>query len=47
VAMLGEDELRAGSVSVRDLTAGSQTSLPFAALPQWWRELIGRPAGDR
>ncbi|MCJ7440399.1 MAG: histidine--tRNA ligase, partial [Thermoanaerobaculaceae bacterium] len=31
VAMLGEDELRAGSVSVRDLTAGSQTSVPLAA----------------
>lgn len=47
VAMLGEEELRVGSVSVRDLTAGSQISLAFAALPQWWRELIGRPAGDR
>jgi histidyl-tRNA synthetase len=46
VAMLGEDELRLGSVSVRDLTAGSQTSLPFAALPQWWHKLITGPVGD-
>ena len=47
VAMLGDDELRAGLVSVRDLTAGSQSTLQFAALPPWWRELIGRSAGDR
>jgi histidyl-tRNA synthetase len=39
VAMLGEDELRAGTVSVRDLTAGSQSSLAVAAVPQWWRGL--------
>ncbi len=47
VAMLGDDELRAGLVSVRDLTAASQSTLQFTALPQWWRELIGRSAGDR
>lgn len=39
VAMVGEDELRAGTVSVRDLAAGSQSSLELAAVPQWWRSL--------
>jgi histidyl-tRNA synthetase len=44
VAMLGDDELRAGLVSVRDLMAGSQSTLQIAALPPWWRELIEGPA---
>ncbi|HVN33413.1 MAG TPA: histidine--tRNA ligase [Thermoanaerobaculaceae bacterium] len=47
VAMLGEDELRDGSVSVRDLAAGSQTALAVATLPQWWHELVDRPPADR
>jgi histidyl-tRNA synthetase len=47
VAMLGEDELRVGSVSVRDLTTGSQIPLAFAALPRWWRELTGPTASER
>jgi histidyl-tRNA synthetase len=47
VAMLGEDELREGSVSVRDLVAGSQTALPVSALPQWWHALVGTVAGER
>jgi histidyl-tRNA synthetase len=46
VAMLGDDELRAGLVSVRDLVAGSQSTLQFAALPPWWRELVGRSAAS-
>ncbi len=46
VAMLGDDELRAGLVSVRDLTAASQSTLQFAALPPWWRELVGRSAAS-
>jgi histidyl-tRNA synthetase len=46
VAMLGDDELRGGLVSVRDLTAGSQSTLQFAALPPWWRELVGRSAAS-
>jgi histidyl-tRNA synthetase len=46
VAMLGDDELRAGLVSVRDLTAGSQSTIQIAALPPWWRELVDRSAGD-
>jgi histidyl-tRNA synthetase len=39
VVMLGEDELRDGSVSVRDLTTSTQTSIKLSALPAWWREL--------
>jgi histidyl-tRNA synthetase len=37
VAMLGEDELREGTVSVRDLASGTQLSLAPAAVPEWWR----------
>ena len=39
VAMLGDDELQDGTISVRDLAEGSQRSLPAAAVPAWWREL--------
>ena len=39
VAMLGEDELRAGTVAVRDLAEGSQRSLPVTAGPGGWRGL--------
>jgi histidyl-tRNA synthetase len=47
VAMLGEDELRAGTVSVRDLAGGSQSSIDVAAVPQWWRRLdTAVPAAD-
>jgi histidyl-tRNA synthetase len=42
VAMLGEDELRSGTVSVRDLTTGSQTALALTAVPTWWHELSGK-----
>ncbi len=37
VAMVGDDELRAGTVSVRDLEEGAQTSLALEGLPDWWR----------
>jgi histidyl-tRNA synthetase len=47
VAMVGDDELAAGSVSVRDLAAGSQTSVPAAALPRWWRGLADGTDGGR
>jgi len=47
VAIVGDDELQKDSVSVRDLAAGSQTSVPSAELPRWWHELIGRPAEGR
>jgi histidyl-tRNA synthetase len=39
VAIVGEDELRSGTVSVRDLTPGCQTALAFTAVPAWWHEL--------
>jgi histidyl-tRNA synthetase len=39
VAMLGDDELAARTVTVRDLAAASQTSVPFAAMPAFWRDL--------
>jgi histidyl-tRNA synthetase len=44
VAMLGDDELAAGTVTVRDLAAASQTSVPFAGVPAFWRELPAAPA---
>ncbi len=44
VAMLGEDELRDGTVSVRDLADGTQRSLALAGLLEWWRERHGTPA---
>ncbi len=50
VAMLGDDELAAGTVTVRDLAAASQTSVPFAAVPAFWRRLPAAAAigeGDR
>jgi histidyl-tRNA synthetase len=47
VAMLGDDELNAKTVTVRDLAAGSQTPVPFADLPAWWRTLlpVSEPVG--
>ncbi|MGZ6140455.1 MAG: histidine--tRNA ligase [Myxococcaceae bacterium] len=47
VAIVGDDEMQKDSVSVRDLAAGSQTSIPVAELPHWWRELIAGPAKGR
>ena len=44
VAMVGDDELKARTVTVRDLAAGSQTAVPFADLPAFWRALP--PAGE-
>jgi histidyl-tRNA synthetase len=43
VAMLGDDELAGGTVTVRDLALASQTALPFAALPGFWRALPPAP----
>jgi len=45
VAMLGEDEMRAGTVTLRDLAGGSQSAVPVADLPAWWSALP--PAGTR
>ncbi len=39
VAMLGDDELGAGTVTVRDLAAGTQSAVPFAGVAAWWRGL--------
>jgi histidyl-tRNA synthetase len=39
VAMLGDDELKAKTVTVRDLAAGNQSAVPFADLPAWWQAL--------
>jgi len=39
VAMLGDDELKAGTATVRDLTAGSQTAVAFSEVPAWWLAL--------
>ncbi len=44
VAMLGDDELAGGTVTVRDLALASQTALPLAALPGFWRALPPAPA---
>jgi len=45
VAMLGEDEMRGGTVTVRDLAGGSQSAIATADVPAWWRALP--PAGER
>ena len=47
VAIVGDDELKKDSISVRDLVAGVQASVPPADLPNWWRVLIGTPAKGR
>ncbi len=39
VAMLGDDEMRAGTVTVRDLAAGNQATVPVSELPAWWGAL--------
>ncbi|MBZ5589517.1 MAG: histidine--tRNA ligase [Acidobacteriia bacterium] len=39
VAMLGDDEISARTVTVRDLVAGDQSAMPLADLPVWWRAL--------
>ena len=40
VAILGDDELQRGEVTVRDLVAGSQAALAPETLPEWWRKLL-------
>jgi len=44
VAILGEDEIQRGVVTVRDLATGAQTALAPSALPDWWRGTT-QPAG--
>jgi histidyl-tRNA synthetase len=38
VAILGEEELASGQVSVRDLTRGVQQRLPIDSFPSFWQE---------
>jgi histidyl-tRNA synthetase len=38
-AILGDDELAAGEITVRDLGQGAQQSIPAATLPAWWHAL--------
>jgi len=38
VAILGDDELAAGRVAVRDLRRGEQELIPAEQLPAWWRD---------
>ena len=37
VAILGDDELRAGVVALRDLSRADQEQVPTAEVPAWWR----------
>jgi histidyl-tRNA synthetase len=46
VAILGDDELAAGVVAVRDLGRGLQETLPPPAVPAWWRRLSAGEPGD-
>jgi histidyl-tRNA synthetase len=39
VAILGEDELAAGEVTVRELATGSQQRVTASDLPEWWRTI--------
>jgi histidyl-tRNA synthetase len=39
VAIIGEDELAAGTVTVRDLVRGSQEAVAAATVPNWWERL--------
>jgi len=43
VAILGDDELAAGTVTVRVLARGTQEAVAVAALPRWWRQLWDPP----
>ena len=38
VAILGDDELAAGRVAVRDIRRGEQELIPAEQLPAWWRD---------
>ena len=39
VAIIGDDELAAGEVTVKDLAAGAQERIAAAAVPEWWKAL--------
>jgi histidyl-tRNA synthetase len=40
VAIVGDDELAAGEVTVKDLVAGAQQRIVAAALPEWWKNAV-------
>lgn len=44
VAILGEEELAAGEVTVRELASGEQRRVGLAALPAWWHARRGKDA---
>jgi len=45
VLMLGDDEMRTGVVTARDLKSGAQETLPHDRVPAWWRALVTAPPG--
>jgi histidyl-tRNA synthetase len=45
VAIVGDDELHRGEVTLRDLAAGSQTALTPEAVPEWWTDLLAASSG--
>ncbi|MEW6338626.1 MAG: histidine--tRNA ligase [Acidobacteriota bacterium] len=47
VAILGDDELAAGVVALRDLARGLQETLPPDAVPRWWRRLAAGGADSQ
>ena len=42
VAILGDEELAAGEITVRDLGQSAQHRIAVAALPAWWHALAKR-----
>jgi histidyl-tRNA synthetase len=42
--ILGEDELAAGEVTVRDMDAGEQQRMPLESIEEWLRQRLQRPA---
>ncbi|NLF34967.1 MAG: histidine--tRNA ligase, partial [Clostridiales bacterium] len=45
VAFLGEDEARAGAVSIKDMASGAQERVPLDAAPGWLRERVAGLGG--
>ncbi len=45
VAILGDDELAAGVVTLRDLGRGEQGTVAIGDVGRWWRSLVGATAG--
>jgi histidyl-tRNA synthetase len=45
VLMLGDDELRSGVVTARDLRSGTQETVPHEGVPAWWHALVAAATG--